>query len=105
MGLMFDTLSPELYAVADARFEDYKLRSEILVSLRIGSSAEHHPLQAADMMAYSSFRFHMENRYPNQTAPDFKVTPLIQRLVEKMGSQGALWDAVTLERIYRRRWE
>jgi hypothetical protein len=57
-------------------------------------------LQAADMMAYSSYRFHMENEYPNEREPDFKITPLALRLVDNIKSVGDFWNHEKLMAIY-----
>ena len=60
------------------------------------------PLQAADILAYSTYQIAMQNIFPTDYVPHFNVIPLFSRLLEGIIHDGGLYDAVALESLMKR---
>ncbi len=53
------------------------------VSFALGDSTKLSMLQAADMMAYGTYRYHHEQLNTSGIERDFRISPIMQRIMEK----------------------
>ena len=63
------------------------------------SSKDHAPLQAADLLAYGSFRWHKKAFYPNTPDLDFPIMPAFARLITNVEACGMVYEAQALARL------
>jgi hypothetical protein len=78
-----------------------RYRSEfgnILTGIGFGDSREFSPLQAADMLAYSTYRLEMERRFSEREG-DFPVIPAFMRLLSTVEADGGGYDLKSLKKL------
>lgn len=60
------------------------------------------PLQAADILAYSTYQLALENHFPNDFIPYFDVIPGFMRMLKGVAHDGGIYDATALEALLKR---
>lgn len=60
------------------------------------------PLQAADLLAYGTYRLALENYFPAELEPDFRVIPPFMRMILEVPSGGGIYDNDALKRLLNR---
>jgi hypothetical protein len=59
-------------------------------------------LQAADILAYSTYQLVMQNYFPRDASPYFNVIPPFMRMLRGVMHDGGLYDAEALESLLKR---
>jgi hypothetical protein len=101
IGFIFDD---ENKKTRERCFSFYDLYQERFVcdpwlgGIRFGQSSNYPPLQAADILAYCTYRFTML-RYPQIPQPDFPVLPGFQRMIEGVLSHGGGFDLESMKKL------
>lgn len=84
VGLLFDNENPKTQARIREFTNLYRGKfgfGKWLAGVGFGESAKFSPLQAADILAYCTYRFSMQERYPDVPIPVLSVLPGFERLV------------------------
>jgi hypothetical protein len=101
IGLLFDNENPDV-RVRYLEFLDlYKTRfgfGKWFAGIGFGESASFTPLQAADILAYCTYRLVML-RYPEIREPDFPVLPGFQRMLEGVLTHGGGFDLESMKNL------
>ena len=63
---------------------------------------KHSPLQAADILAYSTYQLAMENYFPRDAVPYFNVIPPFMRMLQGVVHDGGLYNAQALKALIER---
>lgn len=101
IGFIFDDENP---VVRERCFAFYDLYRERFVchpwmgGMGFGPSVTYPPLQAADMLAYSTYRFTML-RYPQILEPDFPIVPAFRRMIEGVVNEGGGYDLECMKNL------
>jgi hypothetical protein len=101
IGFIFDDENPRTRNRCFSFYDLYRNRfvcDPWMAGIGFGSSVKFPPLQAADILAYSTFRFTML-RYPNIPQPDFPVIPGFQRMIEGMLNEGGGFDLDSMKKL------
>jgi hypothetical protein len=103
LGIMFDESPPsvalrfhQLYAHSAAKHRSGK----ILSRLRFGKSEKFTPIQAADMLAYTTCQYLMQEHFPKQLSKDefrFPILPAFLRLIENVAADGGMFTDRALD--------
>lgn len=88
----------ELYA--DYR-DGFRL-GERLVGSPLFLKKKYPHLQAADLLAYSTYQLVMKNYFPQDANPYFDVIPPFMRMLQGIMHDGGLYDAVAFESLLKR---
>jgi hypothetical protein len=100
VGMVFNQDDTLLAAKATWLYQQYKADQKwakwtgIALKAATGLSM----LQAADLMAFGSFRYHQERWYSEWT-PDLAMTPIMERMVADMPSTGQSWNTNDLMKL------
>jgi hypothetical protein len=100
IGLIFDQ-EPEVIAQQFLAFSDH-YRNEfgkILAGIGFGDSAKWTPLQAADMLAYCTYRLELRRRFPTEAEPEFPVLPRFARLILEIAPAGGGYDFDSMKKL------
>ncbi len=104
VGLVFDSLDVETTSRAQELHREYQTHPNWSrwTSFETASSYKVTMLQAADLLAYGAYRFHMEKGYHVGPNPDFRVIPIMNRLIAKTPTVGDVWGTDSLMDIWVR---
>jgi hypothetical protein len=98
--ILFDDEPP---AVADRyyAFADYYRTKfgRCFKGIGFGNSAKFTCLQAADMLAYCTYRFEMQRRFQAEAERDFPVVPGFKRLIQNVAADGGGYDFEALKKL------
>jgi hypothetical protein len=99
ISIMFDQ-EPEHLAQRYLAFSNRYRRSfgHILEGIAFGDSRGFSPLQAADMLAYSTYRLEMQRRF-GESDGDFPVLPSFTRLLGNIAADGGGYDLESLKKL------
>jgi hypothetical protein len=102
IGFVFDVenkpVADESYHRYSLYMNDPKWRSNLAGAAQF-SSYDATPLQAADLLAYGTFRLYKEQFYPDTPKTDFPLGPAFTRLVRNIENTGGLYEASALKKI------
>lgn len=102
IGLIFDIENPEEMERIFAFFNLYKKKhgfGDILRSIGFGPSEKYGPLQAADLLAFGTYRYEMRRRFPEEVEPDFPVLPAFTKMLERIAREGGGYDLEALKKL------
>jgi hypothetical protein len=68
-----------------------------LKSLNFASGKDFPPLQAADILSYTTYQWEMETYYPNPTEPHFPIIPAFLRMVKAIEPDGGRYNLAGLQ--------
>ena len=95
LGLLFDQSDPEvalnyhrLYAHVRAKHRS----ASILTGITFGSSKKFTPLQAADMLAYTTCEWLVKEHFPAQSDFNFPILPAFMRMIENVAATGGMFS-------------
>lgn len=98
LGILFDNENPEVRNRCLDFCDLYKKRfgfDKWLAGIGFGENVKFAPLQAADILAYCTYRYSMQ-RYP-QIEPDFPVEPAFLRLITNIVNEGGGFDLESMK--------
>jgi hypothetical protein len=101
VGLLFDDDNPKNAERCHEWCNVYRTRfgfDEWLAGIGFGKSQEFTPLQAADLLAYCTYRFTMK-RYPDISDPHFPVMPAFLRMIEAVANDGGGFDLESMKQL------
>jgi hypothetical protein len=101
IALIFDVENRPVAEESYALYREYQRNpnwnnDKRLVGITQGSSYTLTSLQAADLLAYGSFRYHEEFFFPSEAEPDFPVIPAFSRLIAGIVPRGGIFDQSAL---------
>jgi hypothetical protein len=67
-------------------------------ALLLGIAEHSPPLQAADMLAYSTYRFELQRRFGEKDG-DFPVIPAFTRFITSVAADGGGYDLEALKKL------
>jgi Protein of unknown function (DUF3800) len=97
--LLFDVENKLFAEESFARYRNYqadKKWNAEWVAVRQASSYEFAPLQAADLLAYASYRVHLEHFYPSNDEPYFPILPPFKNLIDGIETKGGIYEVQAL---------
>jgi len=99
LGLLFDETPPavalryhELYQHIAAKHP----HGDMLTGIAFGKSEQFTPLQAADMLAYTSYHWQLKRQFPSESDFDFPIIPGFLRLIENIAADGGIFTETAL---------
>ena len=102
VGFIFDNedeaLAERYHALFNHYKNDYPLRNH-LAGMGFVDSEKFTPVQAADVLAYTTMRLDLEKYYPAEREPWFPVLPAFLEIIEGMHMDGGGYDAESLEQL------
>jgi hypothetical protein len=72
---------------------------KMLKSITFEASHRSSPLQAADMLAYTTYQWHLKQMSPGQSDFDFPVIPGFLRLIQNVAAEGGLFNEEAMQRL------
>ena len=102
LGLLFDEVDPWLASRYYRLYDHIKGRHQygsILTGIGFGSSEKFTPLQAADMLAYTTYHYTLKRYYPSESDFDFPIHAPFMRLVEKVATAGGVFSEKALNTL------
>ena len=63
------------------------------------SSHKKSPLQAADMLAYTTYQWHMKEAYPREVELNFPIIPGFFRLIQNVAADGGVYNEESMQRL------
>lgn len=100
VGILFDEEPPHLAERYLAFNAEYRKRfGHLLKGIGFGDSKKFSPLQAADMLAYSTYRLEVQRRFRVETERDFPVVPGFMRLLCNITAGGGGYDLESLKKL------
>lgn len=101
IGFIFDDENPETRNRCFSFYDLYRTRfvcDPWMGGIGFGASVKYPPLQAADMLAYSTYRFTML-RYPEIPVSDFPVVPAFERMINGVLNEGGGFDLESMQQL------
>jgi hypothetical protein len=99
VGLIFDeepaARAERYHALFDHYRSNYPVKGH-LAGIAFASSEDFTPLQAADLLAYTTMRWTTELAYPETVEPWFPITPAFLRMIQGVNADGGSYDAEAL---------
>lgn len=105
VGVVFENTDRDVEKRFVDLYIDYRdgfYRGERLMKSPTFLGKEHARLQAADVLAYSTYQLVMENHFPKDAVPYFDVIPPFERMLHGIMYGGGLYDAEALRRLLNR---
>lgn len=68
----------------------------MLKGIAFGDSKKFTPLQAADMLAYTSYHWQLKQQFPSESDFDFDVKPVFSRMIENTAADGGIYTEQAL---------
>jgi uncharacterized protein DUF3800 len=105
IGVVFETCDRATENKFSDMYIDYRdgfYLGERLLSRPLFLDKKQPGLQAADILAYSTYQLVMENYFPRDAAPHFDVIPAFMRMLEGIVHDGGLYDAAAFEALLKR---
>jgi len=100
IGLMFDRENPEAAQRILAFSEHYRKEfGNVLAGIAFGESEKWTPIQAADMLAYCTYRLELRRRFLGEAEPDLPVLPCFARLILQISPNGGGYDIDSMRRL------
>ncbi len=100
IGIMFDQEPSEIAERYHAFANRYRSQfGNVLKGIAFGDSIKFTPLQAADMLAYSTYRLELERRFPDEREPDFPVLPCFKRVLSGVVAAGGGYDLASMKKL------
>lgn len=65
-------------------------------SILFGDSKKFTPIQAADMLAYTTYHWQMKQQFPSESDSDFDVKPGFLRMIENTAADGSIYTEQAL---------
>jgi len=99
ISILFDQ-EPDFLAERYFAFSNRYQRSfgHVFDGIGFGDSKVFTPLQAADMLAYSTYRFELQRRFGKEDG-DFPVIPSFMRLITSVAADGGGYDLESLKKL------
>jgi hypothetical protein len=101
IGLLFDNENPATQFRCMEFLNLYKTKfgyEKWFAGIGFGESVAFTPLQAADILAYCTYRFTML-RYPQNNEPDFPVIPGFERMINGVLNHGGGFDLESMKQL------
>lgn len=105
IGVIADTEGPQIAEAAlevFRRYETSEMWGDALAGMGHASSLKFTPLQAADLLAYATYRYLMEKHYPEDELPYFPVLTVFDRILPDIAAKGGYFDDGALQGVMRR---
>jgi hypothetical protein len=105
IGVVFETCDPATENKFRDMYIDYRdgfYLGERLLSGPLFLDKKQPGLQAADILAYSTYQVVMQNYFPRDAAPNFDVIPPFMRMLDGIVHDGGMYDAAALEALLKR---
>jgi Protein of unknown function (DUF3800) len=100
VGLFFDIESNPTAQRYLEFAELYRSRfGNVLKGIAFGDSEKYTPIQAADMLAYSTYRLELNRRFPLEQEPDFPVLPCFMRMLRGVAASGGGYDLESMKKL------
>ncbi len=102
--LVFDVENRAVANESYARYKNYQTDpnwNENLLGITQGSSYQFTSLQAADLLAYGSFRYHKEYFAPSERESEFPIIPAFSRLIQGIEATGGIYERDALATLVR----
>jgi Protein of unknown function (DUF3800) len=72
---------------------------DMLTGISFAKSNEFSPIQAADLLAYTTYHWELKRRFPNLSDFDFPIIPGFLRLIETIAAAGGVYDDEAMSRL------
>jgi len=105
IGVIFEHSNRETENKFHELYADYRdgfRHGERLVGSPLFLEKKYPHLQAADLLAYSTYQLAMKNYFPREANPYFDVIPPFMRMLQGVMHDGGLYDAVAFESLIKR---
>lgn len=106
LGILFDNENPYVMDRCYGLAKVYQTRFGLqkwFAGIGFGDSARFTPLQAADLLAYGTYRFVRDRRYPRSSEPDFPIEPGFLRMIEGiLLAGGGSFDLDSMKKLAKR---
>jgi hypothetical protein len=99
LGLLFDEVDPSLVSRYNQLYDHTKAkhqRGSILTGIAFGKSEKFTPIQAADMLAYTTYRSILRLHFPSEPEFEFPINAPFMRLVENIATDGGVFSEKAL---------
>jgi Protein of unknown function (DUF3800) len=74
-------------------------RGDMLTGISFARSRDLSPIQAADMLAYTTYHWELKRQFPGASDFNFPIIPGFLRLIEGVAADGGTYDDVGLGRL------
>jgi len=102
LALVFDEEPPATAERFHYLYNHHRLKhphGEMLAGITFASSKSLSPLQAADMLAYTTYHWELRKRFPNLSDFNFPIIPGFLRLIENVAADGGIYDDDGIDRL------
>jgi hypothetical protein len=95
LGVLFDEVDP---SIASRYYRLYKhiksgdRNGNMLTGISFGDSVKFTPIQAADMLAYTTYRHILRRYFPSEPEFEFPINAPFMRLVENIATDGGVFS-------------
>jgi hypothetical protein len=72
---------------------------DMLTGITFAKSHEFSPIQAADMLAYTTYHWELNRRFPGASDFNFPIIPGFLRLIESVAADGGVYDDEGIARL------
>lgn len=99
LGLLFDKVDPSVasrYYKLYAHTTDKHRHGGMLTGIAFGDSKEFTAIQAADMLAYTTYRYILKRHFPAEPEFEFPITAPFMRLIENVAADGGVFSETAL---------
>jgi len=72
---------------------------KMLSSITFEASHKKSPLQAADMLAYTTYQWHLKQMFPSQSDFGFPIIPGFLRLIQNVAAEGGVYTEDAMQRL------
>jgi hypothetical protein len=95
LALVFDEADKPVAERFHGLYNHLRLKhphGNMLQSITFESSHRKAPLQAADMLAYTTYHWHLKQMFPNESDFDFPIVPGFLRLIQNVAAAGGIYN-------------
>lgn len=99
LGLVFDEVEPSLasrYYKLYAHVKGKHGHGSMLTGIAFGKSEKFTAIQAADMLAYTTYRYILKRHFPSEPEFEFPISAPFMRLVENVATDGGVFSEKAL---------
>jgi hypothetical protein len=99
LALLFDEVDPSVasrYYKLYSHINGRDRRGRILAGIGFGNSEKFTPIQAADMLAYTTYRYTLKRYFPSEPEFEFPINAPFMRLIENIATDGGVFSDTAL---------